>query len=438
MNPATKLFKSKPEMKPKIISTISLCILSVTSLFAQEKKDYYDNGNIKFKGDYVYTWKEEDAMEYDIAEEANYQNSRSNSYNRDFEYISAMRNLLPAKTFNGFCTFYYPNGTKHFEGNYQYGVKNGKFTYWNSEGKKTAELGFKNGMADGKWQYWDENGILKQEFNYKAVDPAQLAKLNTMLYSRTIDKNDDNFLSIRERKPFKNSLLISNAYSERTRQFEEFIKDNLFGPTIYDGNFIVYKKGHSFMEFQFKNNIPVGTWRIYDNNDKPVFECTFIDGIAQKVQEFEHPEWNKRMEEYQESQRKDSIRQASSPYRTTFISDDPNAVDPGAPQEKIFVAVEQMPGFPGGSTDMEKFIEKNLIYPKAALINKIEGRVYLRFVVSKTGTISSVIVTKGLGYGTDEEAIRIIKKMPVWKPGKQNGVPVSVYYNLPINFKIKQ
>lgn len=106
-------------------------------------------------------------------------------------------------------------------------------------------------------------------------------------------------------------------------------------------------------------------------------------------------------------------------------------------EEKPYVAVEQMPQFPGGDAELLSFISKNLHYPTIAQENGIQGKVYIRFVVSATGAVKDVQVLKSLDPYCDKEAIRVIKALPNWIPGKQNGKNVPVYYTVPITFKLQ-
>ncbi|WP_210487194.1 energy transducer TonB [Rufibacter aurantiacus] len=108
---------------------------------------------------------------------------------------------------------------------------------------------------------------------------------------------------------------------------------------------------------------------------------------------------------------------------------------PAAPE--IFVRVEQMPEFAGGLPKLMEFIGKNLRYPRAAQASGIEGTVVVSFVVAATGDITDVQVLKGLGYGTEEEALRVVHKLPRWKPGYQNGRSVPVRMTLPIRLELK-
>lgn len=105
-------------------------------------------------------------------------------------------------------------------------------------------------------------------------------------------------------------------------------------------------------------------------------------------------------------------------------------------EEEIFTAVEQQPDFPGGQSAMYKFLGENIKYPAAAQRANVSGRVFVKFVVEKDGSIGAVEVLKGIGFGCDEEAIRVIKSMPKWNPGRQNGKNVRVFYNMPVVYKL--
>jgi protein TonB len=93
-----------------------------------------------------------------------------------------------------------------------------------------------------------------------------------------------------------------------------------------------------------------------------------------------------------------------------------------------------MPQFPGGEEELMKFLKNNITYPQMAKENGVQGTVYVTFEVSSKGKVINSKILRGIGSGCDEEALRVVKKMPVWKPGKQNGKSVNVQYNLPIKF----
>ena len=102
----------------------------------------------------------------------------------------------------------------------------------------------------------------------------------------------------------------------------------------------------------------------------------------------------------------------------------------------VFVLVETMPEFPGGENAMYKYLVDNLKYPEQAKKEKITGKVYISFVVERDGSISNAEVLRGIGGGCDEEALRVVRNMPKWKPGTQRNKPVRVQYTLPLNFKL--
>ena len=105
--------------------------------------------------------------------------------------------------------------------------------------------------------------------------------------------------------------------------------------------------------------------------------------------------------------------------------------------DEVFVAVEQDPQYPGGMDALRTFLSKSLNYPRPAANAGISGRVFVSFVVNTDGSLTDVHVLKGIGFGCDEEAIRVIRKMPNWRPGKQSGRAVRVKYNLPIVFTLE-
>ena len=105
---------------------------------------------------------------------------------------------------------------------------------------------------------------------------------------------------------------------------------------------------------------------------------------------------------------------------------------------KAYEVVEVMPKFKGGESAMMEFLMMNMKYPESAIKAKQQGRAIVGFVVRKDGTVSDVHITKSAGHAVlDEEAMRVVKSMPAWEPGKQKGKPVDVKYNVPITFRLK-
>ena len=114
-----------------------------------------------------------------------------------------------------------------------------------------------------------------------------------------------------------------------------------------------------------------------------------------------------------------------------------HAQDTTKTQPSIFVAVEQVPAFPGGLPAFYKYIGSSLKYPRVARILGLTGKVYLTFVIDKDGTVTDVKPVKCLGAGCESEAVRVVSMSPKWSPGIQKGRPVRVHYTMPITFSLE-
>lgn len=114
----------------------------------------------------------------------------------------------------------------------------------------------------------------------------------------------------------------------------------------------------------------------------------------------------------------------------------PEVVEEEVVEQEIFQIVEEMPAYPGGERALLEYVAKNIKYPQIARETGIQGRVFVGFVVEPDGSVSNVKILRGIGGGCDEEAMRVIKSLPKWKPGKQRGKAVRVSYQIPVVFKL--
>jgi protein TonB len=110
---------------------------------------------------------------------------------------------------------------------------------------------------------------------------------------------------------------------------------------------------------------------------------------------------------------------------------------PKQEENKVFDVVEQMPSFPGGNSALMQYLSSNVRYPVVAQENGVQGRVVVSFVVEKDGSITDVNVVRSVDPSLDKEAARVVRSMPNWIPGKQNGSAVRVKYNVPVSFKLQ-
>lgn len=104
---------------------------------------------------------------------------------------------------------------------------------------------------------------------------------------------------------------------------------------------------------------------------------------------------------------------------------------------EIFMIVEEMPEFPGGTEALQRYLAQSVRYPVIAQENGIQGRVYIQFVINQNGEVTNATILRGVDPSLDREALRVVEAMPKWKPGKQRNRPVRVSYTVPINFVLQ-
>lgn len=115
----------------------------------------------------------------------------------------------------------------------------------------------------------------------------------------------------------------------------------------------------------------------------------------------------------------------------------PDLITDPAAKPETFITAEEMPTYPGGDIERQKFLAENIHYPQQASENGIKGTVYVQFVVDTKGNITDAKIMRGIGGGCDEESLRVIQMMPQWHPGKQNGKTVRVLFTMSVSFKLQ-
>ena len=130
----------------------------------------------------------------------------------------------------------------------------------------------------------------------------------------------------------------------------------------------------------------------------------------------------------------EAVEQEEIPFEATKVDE---SAPLAANTDEVFKVVEVDPEFPGGVEALYKYLAENIKYPLMAKNNKVEGRVFITFVIEKDGNVSDAKVLRSVNEELDAEALRVINAMPKWKPGMQQGVPVRVQYNIPITFKLQ-
>ena len=160
----------------------------------------------------------------------------------------------------------------------------------------------------------------------------------------------------------------------------------------------------------------------------------FLEMIAKKDEEVQKEEEPVKVEEIKNQEISDESRKGDADAPPVVA--EPVIASGPVVDNKVFTVVEQMPEFPGGDEALFKFIQKNIQYPDMERENDIQGRVVVGFTVNTDGTLTDIAVKKGVSSGIDKEAVRVVKLLPNFKPGKQQGKAVRVSYILPIMFKL--
>jgi len=279
------------------------------------------------------------------------------------------------------------------------------------------------------------NGIC-QKFNFSEATTAPLTKdpsKVTLKVLHLIQQNNlDSLMFLEETKEiYKNSSFINKikfAQLEINKYFKASPKSEFILSFSIDSNrrviYCCYKdKEETFINLNF------------------YFECScgkLVDFVVINKQELDIVA--KLFIDYKAKYGSDSIPVPPPPpsYETFKASEECRNKAIGSTKDKleIFNLVSVMPSYIGGDEALKEFIRNNIQFPNQAKSKNISGIVYVNFIVETDGTLSDINILKDIGGGCGEEALRIIKKMPLWNSGEQDGVKVRVNYNLPVEFKL--
>lgn len=301
------------------------------------------------------------------------------------------------REFAGSFTDYHFDGVKLTEGAYVDGKMHGVFSNWFHNGQLESEGNFIASHQTGTWKYFYPDGRERQEVLF-----------------------DDAGFRVKNFYDSTGRQLVTNGMGHWYEFYEEY---RLAGILSNEGNFVDGKKE--------------GTWTTAYNGI-PFIREKFVDGkfieglemIEGKTTTYTAEFLNKLLPHYKYGITV-KLQTDKSPLTPTYY---PFLFADG--QDNVFTVVEQPASFDGGLAAMYKFVMNNLQYPKAARNKRVEGSVFVSFIVEKDGLISNVSVVKGIGLGCDEEAVRIVSSFPKWNPGLQNGRAVKSKFVIPIKFKL--
>lgn len=246
--------------------------------------------------------------------------------------------------------------------------------------------------------------------------------------------NDDNGTS----KTTAGQLQSSNKYTG-------FASKNIYtsvGKGRYEGNLengiengrgmITYTNGQKFIGY-FKNGVPHGHGTFYDANGKVLYDGEYKNGIRVSDTDYKT---NGEVESTKTSNQGEvATNNVHSPQdKPTKAAETTKGADA---DNRIYDVTDEMPSYPGGISALMNYLSSNIVYPRESEENGIQGRVLCSFVVEKNGSISNVRIERSVDKLLDAEAIRVIKKMPRWIPGKMRGSNIRVKFTLPITFRLQ-
>jgi TonB family protein len=279
--------------------------------------------------------------------------------------------------------------------------KDSVWTTWNKAGEKLTEIYWKAGKKDGSEKHYSTN-VLVLEKNYKGglLDgictswSPKGGKEHEVYYVKNLKQGEETWL-----------------YPDgKMRKRSTYVRDTLHGPAEE-----WYPDGQKQSEMQYDMGFLAGKHTVWDKNGKVL-----------------HTKVYSRKDEHKVPVRTVGTDDLSGGNSTTMK-------DPPAGEDELLTFAEEMPQFPGGQEAMYKFISSVVKYPELEREAGISGKVWISFVVGADGGLTDIQVIKGVngGKGLEKEALRVIKLMPPWAPGRINGKPVRVKFTIPINFVIK-
>lgn len=209
---------------------------------------------------------------------------------------------------------------------------------------------------------------------------------------------------------YKDALGLKGVGSEKKAVFKKVVRESTDGMSTTE--FVRTSDSVVVSRMQYNNGVPVGHWIRCDIDGNMLIEIDYDEVMCKQLTYLA-----------QDGKMEDIVKDIK--------------VDSSEKKSEVFTIVEEMPEFSGGQMEMYNYLAKNIIYPKYAKDNGIQGTVYMSFIILESGSIDEVCVMRSASPLLDLEAIRVVKNMPQWKPGVQRGKPVKVSFLLPLKFALR-
>ncbi|MDR3681971.1 MAG: TonB family protein [Flavipsychrobacter sp.] len=290
-------------------------------------------------------------------------------------------------------------------------ARDGHFVYYDHEGNIKSEGSFSAGQHMGKWEiYFNGSSYIKEQLQYRADSSFYGIFYDSILHTT---KYEGEVKSKKRTGIWKSYFRNSSIVREQT----EYGEDSFAYRIWYDST------SHTILgESKSRGKCPIDTARYYYAGTHAIIEEVVYTNCKKTILRDYYKEGTlQRLESYNNDTMSEGHIYDATGKEVPF-------------SKKPFTFVQQMPQ---PTVDLNQYLRENLFYPEFARRHNIEGRVVTKFVVNEDGTVSNLQIVKGIGAGCDEAAMRVISEMPKWKPGKQNGQPVKVFFTLPIVFRLE-
>lgn len=296
------------------------------------------------------------------------------------------------------CVWYYKNGNKQSVRNFTNNKTDGAYVDYYENGTIKWKGNYKNGRYNGTWMGYYSNG---NEMTKKNWENGSLASISFF-------------------KSKSGTTLLTNG----TGLYIEYAADN--------------SKNY---EVSYVNNILNGSYTKYHPNGKIKIKGSYWEGKKDGLWEYFDDKGSKESQTKWDKGEIVKIKEPKEP-KPILESTDEDEGDSGdshapAKEPKPFKIVETQPSFIGGKSALVNYLSRNVVYPKKSRKRGIEGKVIVEFLVAKTGMLKDIKIAKSVTKELDQEALRVVKSMPNWKPGTQQGKTVNVLMRIPISFKLQ-
>ncbi len=345
---------------------------------------------------------------------------------------------------NGPVTSYYVNGQPKAVLSFNAGMPSGPYTSYYPNGQVMMRTTLDRGMPTGEWIHYYKQGAVFVTGTFNPYPDSLMQNFwETLLFAP-----EPEIRKLRRQAPgTQTGLTEQGLRSESGKEsqalrglFQYFDRLLLNAPAngLKDGPFrYYYRSGNKQAEMHFNDNLRTGEWTFWDEKGRAMAKLHYRNGELQKVADSSGKEYT--VNAYTAYRQEQAKKRTAAPTRgggpEPAIAVPPAVSgNPATSSSQIFTFVEQMPEAP---YDLSQYLSEHIRYPPQALKEGVEGRVVVKVNIDEQGRITDPVVERSAGEELDAEALRVVKTLPNWKPARQGGKPVSVYYRIPVMFKIQ-